>query len=187
MILKEETLSVLFETGSPNSGTRFASSSPVFVVLGLSGIGRISKWLLVMFRVVPGRSHRKSIRSSIMHKEHPSAQSHSWSRLSVWLTEKQMTLTLVYFMHSSQFVLTRGIIPSLCAINSSGKTVVFDSNSTKSMAKKRRVLVMLLAYLNDIHRPTVGISAIIVLRKEFANLQTPRMSKVAPRFCKYMP
>lgn len=42
--------------------------------------------------------------------------------------------TLVYRIASSQCILTNGTIPSRCAINSSGRTVVLISISTMSMA-----------------------------------------------------
>jgi len=47
---------------------------------------------------------------------------------------KEKKHTRVYRMASSQFVLTRGTIPSLWAIYSSGNTVVFVSISTMSIA-----------------------------------------------------
>lgn len=46
------------------------------------------------------------------------------------------TVTLVYLIASSQFVLINGIIPSRCAMNSSGRTVVLISMTTMSMAAK---------------------------------------------------
>lgn len=42
--------------------------------------------------------------------------------------------TLVYRTASSQFVLTSGIMPSRCAMNSSGSTLVLELISTMSMA-----------------------------------------------------
>lgn len=103
-------------------------------------------WHLLNFKMVAGDVHgcARTITAKVdMKLDHTQGTSLCTvtflhillERLIKWRTGR---LTLVYFMHSSQFVLTRGIIPNLWAINSSGKTVVFDSNSTMSMAERWR-------------------------------------------------
>ena len=61
---------------------------------------------------------------------------------------KDVVLTRVYLIASSHAVLTSGIIPSRCAMNSSGRTVVFVSISTMSMAT------------NQVREPSVLVSAL---------------------------
>ncbi|KAG8835313.1 hypothetical protein FRC17_004095 [Serendipita sp. 399] len=68
-----------------------------------------------------------------MHNEQPSLQSHSLIKIVTQPRRFISVLTLVYFMASSQLVLTSGIIPNLWAMNSSGSTPVLVSNSTSKI------------------------------------------------------
>lgn len=87
--------------------------------------------------------------------------------------------TRLYRITSSQFTLTNGIMPSRWEINSSGNTVVFSVISTRSMAGN----YWTLNGSTSSHEPTVGISAIMTLRKEFAYDRSTFSSTKLTRSC----
>jgi hypothetical protein len=80
--------------------------------------------------------------------------------------------TLVYFILSTS-VLSIGIIPRRCAMNSSAKTVVFVSISTMSMATNGERCQGTFRNVDTIVKldlPIVGTSAIITRLSELATL-----------------